>query len=180
MEQVQANPYAVPNAPVSDVFINEGTGEINIFTAKGRLGRLRYFYYAMLMGLVGMVGLVLAMMLLSVSPVLGGVAIAVIYIAMIVWSFFLLIQRCHDLDKSGWLSLLAFVPFAIFYFYFAPGTQGTNQFGAEPPANSKGVIAGSILLPVGMFVAMGIISAIAIPAYSDFQQRANAVEASSK
>lgn len=170
----QANPYAVPNAPVGDIFANEGTGDINIFTAKGRLGRVRYFYYSMLTGLVGMAAIMLAMMLLTVSPLIGGIAIATIYIAMIVWGFFLIIQRCHDLNKPGWWSLLALVPFAIFYFYFAPGTQGSNQFGAAPPTNSKAVVAGAIILPVAMFVLMGILSSIAVPAYSDYAERATA------
>ena len=166
----QANPYATPNAPVGDIFANEGTGDINIFTAKGRLGRVRYFYYSMLTGVLGMVAIILAALLLSISPIIGGIAIAAIYIAMLVLGVFLIIQRCHDLNKSGWWSLLILVPFAVLYFYFAPGTKGTNQFGAEPPANSKGVIAGAFLLPVAMFVIMGILSAIAIP---EFAERAN-------
>jgi len=174
MQQATTNPYATPNAPVGDVFANEGTGDINIFTAKGRLGRVRYFYYSMLTGVVGMIAIVLAMMLLSVSPIVGGIAIAVIYIAMIVWGVFLIIQRCHDLSKSGWWSLLILVPFAALYFYFAPGTKGANQFGAEPRPNSKGVIAGAFLLPLALFVLMGILGSIAAPAYSDYAKRANA------
>lgn len=168
----QTNPYATPNAPVGDVFANEGTGEIKIFSAKGRLGRVRYFYYSMLSGGLGMLAIMLAMMLFNVSPTIGGILIAVIYIAMIVWGFFLIIQRCHDLNKSGWWSLLSLIPFAIFYFWFAPGTKGANQFGPEPRANSKAVIAGAIILPVAMFILMGIVSAIAIPAYSELQTRA--------
>jgi len=169
----QANPYATPNAPVGDIFANEGTGEINIFTSNGRLGRVRYFYYSMLTGIVGLVAVMLAGLLLSISPIIGAIAIAAVYIAMIVWGFFLIIQRCHDLNKSGWWSLLLFVPFAIFYFYFAPGTKGANQFGAEPPVNSKGVIAGAIILPLVFIILMGIISAIAVPAYTNALEKSN-------
>jgi len=168
----QSNPYATPNAPVGDVFANEGTGKINIFTSKGRLGRVRYFYYSMLTSIVGFVAVMLGVLLLNFSPVVGGIAIAVAYIAMIVWSFFLIIQRCHDLNKSGWWSLLLFIPFAVFYFFFAPGTKGANQFGAEPIANSKGVIAGAIILPIVFIILMGIISAIAVPALSKYQAAA--------
>jgi len=168
------NPYASPNAPVGDIFANEGTGDINIFTAKGRLGRVRYFYYSMLTGLVGMAAIMLAVLLLNISPTIGAILIAVIYIAMIVSGFFLAIQRCHDLNKSGWWSLLIFVPLAIFYFYFAPGTKGANQFGAEPRPNSKGVIVGAILLPVLMFLGMGLLSALLVPAYSDYADKAAA------
>lgn len=168
----QANPYATPSSTVADVFTDEEPGSIDIFTSKGRLGRLRYFFYSMLTGIAGTAAVMLASLLFGISPVLGGIAIAVIYIAMIVWGFLLIIQRCHDLNKSGWWSLLLFVPFAIFYFYFAPGTKETNQFGGVPPVNSKGVIAGAIILPLLFIVLMGVISAVAIPAYTDFEKRA--------
>jgi uncharacterized membrane protein YhaH (DUF805 family) len=43
------------------------------------------------------------------------------------------IRRWHDMGHSGWLVLLAFVPFAnlvIFVFmFFVPGTVGPNQYG---------------------------------------------------
>lgn len=46
------------------------------------------------------------------------------------------IRRLHDLDKSGWWLLLAFVPLIgpiILIIWFAgKGTDGSNQFGADP------------------------------------------------
>jgi len=165
----QDNPYATPNAPVGDILDNESTGEIKILTPKGRMGRVRYFYYSMLVGIIGMIVVALAAMLMGVSPTIGGIVIAVAYIGMLVWSFFLVIQRCHDLNKSGWWSLLLFVPFAFLYFYFAPGTPGANHYGLKPPENSKGVIAGAIILPILMFVGMGVITTIAVPAFSEYE-----------
>lgn len=176
----QDNPYATPNAPVGDILDNEGTGEIHIFTPKGRMGRVRYFFYSMLAGIVGMIIVALAAMLMGVSPMIGGIILAVAYIGMIVWSFFLTIQRCHDLNKSGWWSLLLFVPFAFLYFYFAPGTQGANHYGLKPPENSKGVIAGAIILPILMFVGMGLIATIAGPAYSEYEESVKAAIESSE
>ena len=171
-----ANPYATPNAPVDDIHSNEGTGDINIFTSRSRLGRLRYFYYSMLLGIIGMVLIILAASVMAISPIIGGILIAVLYIAMLVLSFFLLIQRCHDLDKSGWWSLAIFIPFAFLYFYFAPGTKSSNRFGLKPPVNSKSVIFGSIILPILMIVIMGVLSSIAAPAYSDYLERARAAQ----
>ncbi len=168
----QANPYATPNATVGDFQQEEGFGDIKVLTSKGRMGRLRYFYYLMLTGLIGFVLIGLAAMLLSVSPTIGGILVFVLYVALIVINVLLTIQRCHDLDKSGWWSLLLLIPFAFLYFYFFPGTKGSNRFGLMPPPNSKGVIIGSILLPILFFVVMGIISAIALPAYQDFVQKA--------
>ena len=168
----QANPYATPNATVGDFQQEEGFGDIKVLTSKGRMGRLRFFYYNLLVGLIGMVLIMLGSMAFGISPILGGIIVAAIYIAIIVISIFLTIQRCHDLNKSGWWALLLLVPFAIFYFYFVPGTKGSNRFGLMPPPNSKGLIIGSILLPLAMFILMGILASIALPAYQDYVLKA--------
>ncbi|HIP81323.1 MAG TPA: DUF805 domain-containing protein [Leucothrix mucor] len=167
----QANPYATPNAKVGYIQQEEDFGNIKVMTSKGRMGRLRFFFYNMLVGLIGMLLIGVGSLGFAVSPVLGGIIVAVIYIAIIFISILLTIQRCHDLNKSGWWALLLLVPFAVFYFYFFPGTKGSNQFGLMPPPNSKGVIAGAILLPFAMFVLMGILSAIALPALQDFEKK---------
>lgn len=167
----QINPFAVPNAPVNDIPINQGTSKINIFTAKGRLGRIRYFYYSMLATFVGITAI--AGWFLKSSTVTGGIALAIVSISLITWSFLLVIQRCHDLNKSGWWSLLIFIPFAFLYFNFASGTQGANHYGAEPPTNSAGVIAGAIIMLPVFIGFMGIIASIILPAYSDYIKRVN-------
>ena len=44
-------------------------------------------------------------------------------------------RRSHDLNRSGWLSLLGLVPFvglAMLVFWAFPGTSGSNRFGPEP------------------------------------------------
>jgi uncharacterized membrane protein YhaH (DUF805 family) len=46
------------------------------------------------------------------------------------------VKRWHDRDKSGWLTLIAFVPFAGFIWIivelgFFRGTKGSNRFGPE-------------------------------------------------
>lgn len=46
-----------------------------------------------------------------------------------------LAKRFHDLDKSGWYTLLAFVPlislFVMVYLFFWKGTSGANRFGPD-------------------------------------------------
>jgi len=167
----QASPYATPNAKVGDFHQEEGFGNIKVMTSKGRMGRLRFFYYNLLVGLIGMLLILLGSVAFGISPALGGIIVAIVYIAMIVISILLTIQRCHDLNKSGWWAFLLLVPFAVFYFYFFPGTKGSNQFGLMPSQNGKGVIAGAILLPLAMFILVGILSAIALPAYQDYIQK---------
>jgi uncharacterized membrane protein YhaH (DUF805 family) len=45
-------------------------------------------------------------------------------------------KRWHDMDKSGWLALLQFVPLvnfiAFLYLGFNEGTRGPNQYGDAP------------------------------------------------
>jgi uncharacterized membrane protein YhaH (DUF805 family) len=59
------------------------------------------------------------------------------FIIPMIWiAFVLYIKRLHDLDKSGWMSLLLLVPFANFYIWIICGffkwTTGKNQFWEDP------------------------------------------------
>ena len=49
----------------------------------------------------------------------------------------LTIQRCHDFNKSGWLAVLAIIPFANIVFALIPGTNGLNQYGEVPEPADK-------------------------------------------
>jgi len=61
-----------------------------------------------------------------------------ILISLLLFLFFfsVLTRRLHDLNKSGWLSLLVFVPLANvimgIILLFKPGTHESNKFGAQP------------------------------------------------
>lgn len=59
---------------------------------------------------------------------------------MIVFSFSLAVRRLHDLDKSGLMSLLLFIPFInliiTVYLIFKQGSNGNNQYG-KPPRDYK-------------------------------------------
>jgi hypothetical protein len=41
------NPYAAPRATVAAAELDEDYGEIRVFTARGRLGRVRYIGYSL-------------------------------------------------------------------------------------------------------------------------------------
>ena len=94
----------------------------------------------------------------------------VAYIAMIVISIMLTIQRSHDFNMSGWFSLLALVPLVNMIFWFIPGSDGPNRFGAKTPPNSALVLVGVWIVPL-VFIG-GIIAAVSIPAYQDYAKRA--------
>jgi type IV pilus assembly protein PilA len=94
---------------------------------------------------------------------------------MLVIGFMLTIQRCHDFDMSGWLSLLVLVPLVNLMFWFIPGTDGPNRYGLPTPPNSAGVIVAACAVPLLVFFG-GILAAIAIPAYQDYTHRARVSE----
>ena len=156
------NPYETPKAPVADSALRYEP--VNLFSVSGRIGRARYIAYGLGMYLLlGIVGALLA-------GLLGAIAMGVMWVAILVIVFMLTIQRCHDFDTSGWLSILVLVPFVNLIFWFIPGTQGPNRFGAPTPPNSVWVLIGAWLIPV--VAAVGILAAIALPAYQDYVKRA--------
>ena len=50
------------------------------------------------------------------------------------------IRRLHDLDKSGWWLLVAFIPLVgaiiLLVWFCSKGTTGTNRFGSDPLGSS--------------------------------------------
>lgn len=167
------NPYASPRSPVADSGGgDEDFGEVKIFSAAGRLGRLRYIGYGMGMWLV--LSLVVGVVAAIAGTDAAGMLTLVGYLVIFVVSVMLTIQRSHDFDTSGWLSLLMFVPLVNLIFWFIPGSPGENRFGKRPPPNTVGVVLLACILPF-VFV-VGILAAIAIPAYQDYTIRAQVSE----
>lgn len=165
-----SNPYQSPTAAVADH--GEQYGEVRLFSASGRLGRVRYIGYS--------VGLMLLFYLIMIAAGvmaealgLGGLTMAIMgaaVIAMLVTQVLLTIQRCHDFNASGWMTLLLIVPLVALIFWILPGTRGANRFGPPPPPNTTGAVILALIVP-GIFV-LGILAAIAIPAYQDYTMRA--------
>jgi Tfp pilus assembly major pilin PilA/uncharacterized membrane protein YhaH (DUF805 family) len=170
------NPYAAPQTNVTG---GDGGpadyGEVKIFSASGRLGRVRYIGYSAGMSvLVMLVAGILAGLGALVDPSVTLIVVGLGYVAMIVVQFLLTIQRSHDMNVTGWLSLVWLVPLGVLVFWLVPGTQGENDYGKPPPPNTAGVIVLACILPfVGV---LGILAAIAIPAYQDYTIRAQVSE----
>lgn len=175
------SPYQPPRSAIMPTPSGEFS-EVKILSAQGRLGRVRYIGYSVGMGLLvnlmfALVGGLAAFLHRGDSEhpigVLTGGIIIVLGLAALVVSFLLTIQRLHDFNASGWWSVLIIAPLANLVLYLIllimPGTQGPNRFGNPPPPNTLGVILLALILP--LILVMGIIAAIAIPAYMDYVQR---------
>lgn len=153
-------------------------GEINFFSPGSRINRLRYWAHSILFAipfyiLVG----ISAYLATSISPIFWGIA-AIAYIALIAFSFIVMIQRLHDLNKSGWLSLLAFVPLANLYLaillIFFAGTPGRNDYGLPTPPNKTWHWILALVGPVLIFI--GIAVSVAVPAYQQYKIHAQESE----
>lgn len=126
----------------NDFHYEKDNGFVEMFlTWHKRLNRMRYFKRVMALGLLGTI-LAFVIAIATMEPsgrdisTTGYVLMTIMFIALVPSHFMLMIRRLHDLNRTGWLSLLSLVPVvdAIFslYLLFAPGTVGANNYGADP------------------------------------------------
>ena len=150
------NPYAPPQAAVADIASQENAAfqPVKIFGAKGRIGRMRYFAYLFAAGACMNIIMWIVSIFGSLASVTAGVgsgaasplafmavwALPLLFVALSLIFFVLAtIQRGHDMNLSGWFTLLAFIPLAVFVWLLVPGSNAPNRHGAPPPPNSTGV-----------------------------------------
>lgn len=159
-----ANPYRTPVADVADVASTE-FGQVNILSVKGRLGRVRYIGYSI--GLVMLCNIGGGVLSRLAGPTVGVFIYFAAMIAVLVLTTMLTVQRAHDFNVTGWLAIVAFIPLVNFIFWLIPGTDGENRYGPKTPPNSKLAVILVSVLPALMII--GIIAAVAIPAYQKYQ-----------
>lgn len=111
----------------------------NYVNFSGRALRSEYWWPQLMFILLYVVMIAGAGML---GEAIGGI-LALIIGLVILASFIPLIsvtiRRLHDVDKSGWFFLIAFIPIAslyILYLTIIKGTDGPNRFGPDPLGHS--------------------------------------------
>ena len=176
------NPYAAPRAEVADVNVHGGNDRVQpvkLWSAKGRIGRARFLAYMLYSYLLCILAATLLGGVIGFAGMGSKTGIAVVTAIAVIpyFVFYVLagIQRSHDMDWSGWTLLLALIPLVAFIWVFKSGTQGRNRFGAPPPPNGLGVLIGAWLLP--LIAVVGILAAIALPAYQQYTVKAKAAQA---
>jgi len=119
-----------------------------LFSWDGRLGRLAYFGYSMLLSTVlGVIGLVLLLPLRNAESGLGvGIAIGVILVlAAIFGSFCLAAKRLHDLDMSAWhYAWIILLPAFLNGLGFGMATQKGSEF------------TGLVISAIGSVISLGV------------------------
>jgi uncharacterized membrane protein YhaH (DUF805 family) len=154
----------------------------SVLNAAGRFSRFSYLgWNGLLLLIMMLLGIIVAIALPSSSPdtnpdipIFAMIILGILYIAIIYFSFIFAVRRLHDRNHSGWLSLLMLVPLVniamALYLTLAKGDANENQFGLPRITQTWEKVLGWIYL---LIFPIGILAAIAIPAYQDYVQRAN-------
>jgi uncharacterized membrane protein YhaH (DUF805 family) len=185
-EIILDNLYSATQANLSDTNSDNTSYQPQFFSVRGRIGRLRFLSYSWLsmicMTFISGIffGVLMAMLMRTqtMNSAIMGVLPLVIYLPGLLVSLVFTKRRLNDLNLSGWIGVLALIPFLnlIFglYLLFAPGTSDNNRYGPVPTKNSVLVVIGSILFPLLIISIIGVLAAIAIPAYKNYTDRAKA------
>ncbi len=176
----EENQYKAPSSNVEQSSAQE-YGPVRFFAVSGRLGRIRYLAYSLGIGVAFMVVIMLSSFLITmggssggIMSIVGGGLMAISYLVVFVISIMLTIQRAHDFNSSGWLSLVYFIPLVSLIFLFIPGTDGSNQYGLKTPPNNGGAVV--IIVMFVLIFVIGILAAIAIPAYQAYVEQAKQMQ----
>lgn len=172
-----SNPY---QTPVQNLEPNQAIeySEVKAFSAKGRIGRVRFIAYSVGYGMLfNIIVAFLTVLGMKLSGTAGEAitvfGMLIVYVAFLVFIFLLSIQRVHDFNASGWISIILVIPLINLLLWLMPGTATANDYGNPTPPNTTGVIIVAIIIPV--IAIIGILAAIAIPAYQDYIQAAQQV-----
>ena len=150
----ETNPYA---APCSAVATADEFGDVKIFSFSGRIGRLRYLAFNMVMVFVLYFAIVI-IAAITLPRATGDMTLITLLIGLLSLAslpigLMFTIQRLHDMSACGWWSLLIFVPVVNallgLVLLFAPGIGGSNRFGQQPKPNGAGVLPGRPCLAGG-------------------------------
>lgn len=175
MTEPTMNPYAPPLAIVADAEPAAGVAELRLFSAQGRIGRLRYLAYSTGASLLYNLLVMVMAFLLGAQSGLSSVILVAAVVALLGFNVITGIKRCHDMGISGWWCLTLILPVIVLAWILWPGSRGANDYGPPPPPNTVGVRVLGLILPVVCFV--GILAAVAIPAYKGYTDRARAAAA---
>ena len=106
---------------------------------EGRANRREYWMFQLFLWIVSTVlmvpliaGLVMQSDMLGIASI---ILFVVFWLATFVPVIAVTVRRLHDCNQSGWMYLLAFVPFGglvIFVFALLPGTPQQNVYGPVP------------------------------------------------
>ncbi len=107
-----------------------------LFSAKGRVGRAKYWKTIIAVFLVGLALVMLPYLMLPYFGTLGGgiFVLTIILQIPLTWIVFAtIIKRWHDRGRSGWFALTTLIPYIniliLLYLGIAKGIDEPNDYG---------------------------------------------------
>ena len=170
------NPY---NAPAADLSQQASTDEHYLpafWSFSGRIGRVRYLAYTL-----GPSFLLMFISIMVLTVMLPGATSRqwlplLVYVPGFILLAIMSARRLQDMNVTGWLALFSLIPLINFVFGLVllcvPGERGENRFGAPPAKNTTGVLISAWVTPIILLVMIGIMAAVAIPAYQGYVNKA--------
>lgn len=157
-------------------------------SANGRFGRLSYLAWNMLLGFFVMFCCVLIAIIMPsmMANMASGTGLSIglilffilIYAVMLYFIVIFSIRRLHDLNKSGWLSLIFLIPVVSLFFWIyiscAKGDERRNNYGQ--PRETRGwekVLAWIYIIMIPLSLILTV--AVAIPAYQSYVKNTEAL-----
>ncbi|WP_081403361.1 DUF805 domain-containing protein [Acinetobacter equi] len=152
----------------------------NLFSPQGRISRATYIAWSLIAAIISLIILlILSSAFLSadissldlqnseeISTFLNSVSFIQLPIYIIGYYFLIIftIKRLHDLNLTGWLSLLLFIPLINFFFglylFFAKGNISSNKFGEPRVALSWETAVAWIYIIIMCLVGLIMVSAL--------------------
>ncbi|MDE1168735.1 MAG: DUF805 domain-containing protein [Pseudomonas sp.] len=164
------SPYAPPRAEVIDTVAVHG--ELKVFSFHGRIGRLRYLAWSLVLFAALFIPLFITGVMAGFAPIFGSLISSVLWIASVVVGLQICAQRLHDIGWSAWLALLNLIPgintLLFLVLVCAPGTRGVSQYGAPPPPNTLGV---KILASLWLVVVLALAAAFGMGLFAGLMHR---------
>ncbi len=103
----------------------------NYANFEGRACRSEYWYWVLVMVVIGIVLDLIGLRILQI----------LLSLATLVPSFAVGVRRLHDINKTGWLVLIALIPFVgwiiMIIWAATKGNSGPNQYGPDPLAGAS-------------------------------------------
>ena len=149
----------------------------------GRATRKEYWYFTLFNFLAFFALTMIDSVIGSFNPEIGiGLFGGIYSLAVLTPYLAVSVRRLHDTDRSGWWLLIELIPFigsiVLLFFMVMDSQTSDNQYGLNPlPGNKGGSDLAIIVVAVIVFVAViGMLAAIAIPAYQNYVERAKQAE----
>ncbi len=103
----------------------------NYVNFRGRARRSEYRYFALFMFALGIIATLIDFGITRTWDI--GPVNAIFTLATIIPSLSVSVRRLHDIGRTGWFLLLAFIPLigiiVLIYWACQPGTPGPNAYG---------------------------------------------------